>query len=406
MSDLFADGTIRDGVGARSIGRGGTNIAHHDNAHVMLDNPAGLVGFEGDSMIEIGGHLLMTDLSYSDPDNPRTGDIDNPFPIGEVAFAKRLSDDVMVGLGMFSQAGFAAEYILNGQGALAGPQHMKSIGAMARVLPTLSINLTDRLSFGATVGASISHVEFEGPYTLQGPNALAGTGLRVDAQGTGIAPHWSLGFQYDLSDATTIGVSYLEEADMELDGTTTAAIPGVGTARYDSQIDIVWPRMMGVGIAHQTPANRTFSFDAIWMDWSNAYRQIDLQLTNPNDPTFQIVAPTLNESIPMNWRDSVSLRFGVEQQLANCNVLRLGYIYHRNPIPAETLTPFIQTTIEHALSVGYGWNWRGLEMDFAYQWMFGPDVTVGTSDLTGGDYDNAISTASAHQFSLSFRRRR
>ncbi|MCC9599245.1 outer membrane protein transport protein [Stieleria sp. JC731] len=404
-TNLQADGTIRDGVSARSIGRGGTNIAHRDNAHVMLDNPAGLVGNQGDHLFEIGGHLLMTDLDYWDTDNAKTGDIDNPFPIGEIAFAKRLDDDVMVGIGMFSQAGFAAEYMLNGPAPFSGPQHYKSIGALARILPTVSINLTDRLSFGATLGASISHVEFEGPYTLQGPNALAGTPTRVDVQGTGIAPHWSIGFQYDLTEDTTIGVSYLEEADMTLDGTTVAQIPLAGSARYDSRLDVTWPRLLGAGIAHRTAAQRTFSFDAIWLDWASAYRQMDLTLASPDNPVFQVLAPTLDESIPLKWRDTVSLRFGFEQELANQNVFRMGYTYHRNPIPNSTLTPFIQTTIEHAIAFGYGWNWHGYEMDFAYQWMFGPDVTVGTSDFIGGDFDNSGSSASAHQFSLSLRRR-
>ena len=34
----FANGLIRDGVGAVSTGRGGTNIAHSDNGAILLDN--------------------------------------------------------------------------------------------------------------------------------------------------------------------------------------------------------------------------------------------------------------------------------------------------------------------------------------------------------------------------------
>ncbi|MCD0462654.1 OmpP1/FadL family transporter [Roseiconus lacunae] len=405
-SNLCADGTIRDGVGARSIGRGGTNIAHHDNAHVMLDNPSGLARLEGEHLFEIGGHLLLTDLEYWDADNPRTGDTDNPFPIGEVAIAKRLSDDVVVGLGMFSHAGFAAEYTMNGPSPFSGPRHYKSIGALARLLPTLSLRLTDRLSAGAAVGASVGHIEFEGPYTLQGPNALAGTPTLVDAQGTGVAPHWSVGLQYELTEATTIGISYIAETEMSLNGTTVTTVPLAGTARYDSVIEKSWPKMLGIGIAHRTAADRTFSMDAIWLDWSGSYQQIDLNLKTPDNPTFQVLAPTLVESIPLSWRDTVSLRFGVEQPLANDNVFRVGYAYHRNPIPSATLTPFIQTTVEHSLCFGYGWNWGGCEMDFAYQWMFGPDQYVGTSDFTGGDFDQSGTFAAAHQFSLSLRRRR
>ncbi len=39
----LADGTIRDGLGARVAGRGGTNIAFADAGTILHDNPAGMV---------------------------------------------------------------------------------------------------------------------------------------------------------------------------------------------------------------------------------------------------------------------------------------------------------------------------------------------------------------------------
>ncbi|MCA9135225.1 MAG: outer membrane protein transport protein [Planctomycetales bacterium] len=405
-SAVCADGTIRDGVGARSIGRGGTNIAMSDNAHVMLDNPAGLVRHSADDLLEIGGHLLFTDLQYSDDDNAIVGDIDNPFPIGEFAFAKKLDDSISVGLGVFSHAGFSARYMMNGPTPFTGPQHYKSIGALARVLPTLSVKLTDRLAAGGTIGAAINHIELEGPYTLQGPSAFAGTPTRMDLQGTGIGLSWSIGLQYELSDQTTVGISYQHQTQMELDGTTVVEIPGLGASVYDSQLDVKWPRSLGVGIAHQVNPCRRFSFDAIWYDWSSAYDQFDLTLTDPLSAVFQFVAPTLNEAFPLQWRDTVSLRFGVEQQLSWGHVFRAGYAYHRNPIPNATVTPYIQTIIENAVSFGYGWTYRGVEMDAAYQWSFGPNQSVGTSGFIGGDFDNSWNSATAHLVSLSFRRAR
>ncbi|MDV6033011.1 MAG: hypothetical protein F9B45_23580 [Phycisphaera sp. RhM] len=405
-SVVLADGTIRDGVSARSIGRGGTNIAMSDNAHVMLDNPAGLVRNEADCLLEFGGHLLLTDLEYDDADNSRVGDIDNPFPIGEFAIAKKLDETISIGFGAFSHAGFAAEYMMNGPAPFSGPQHYKSIGALARLLPTLSLKLTERLSVGTTLGAAINHIELEGPYTLQGPNSFAGTPTRMDLQGTGAGLSWSIGMQYELNDRTTVGVNYQHETTMELDGTTVVEIPGLGASRYDSMLDVKWPRSLGVGVSHRTDRRRTFSADAIWYDWSSAYDHFDLSLKDPLNPVYQFVAPTLLESFPLNWRDTVSLRFGIEQQLRDDRVIRVGYAYHRNPIPDATVTPYIQTILEHALSFGYGCTWRGIAVDAAYQWSFGPTQSVDTSDFMGGDFDNGWHSVNAHQFSLSFQRAR
>lgn len=401
---VFADGTIRDGVGARSIGRGGTNVAMSDNAHVMLDNPAGLVRNDADFLCEIGMHLLLTDLQYGDPDNARVGDIDNPFPIGEFAIAKKMDDFVSLGFGVFSHAGFSAEYMMNGPAPFSGPQHYKSIGALARVLPTLSLQLTDRMSIGGTLGAAINHIELEGPYTLQGPNAFAGTPTRMDLQGTGVGLSWSIGMQYELNDRTTVGVSYQHETSMELDGTTVVEIPGLGASVYDSALDVKWPRSLGVGIAHRLNDRRTFAFDAIWYDWSSAYDQFDLTLTDPLNPTYQFVAPTLDEAFPLDWRDTVSLRFGLEQQLLSGHVFRVGYAYHRNPVPDATVTPYIQTILEHALSFGYGWMCGSVAVDTAYQWSFGQGQSVANSGFQGGDFDNSWSEVNAHVFSVSFQR--
>ncbi|MEO1614294.1 MAG: outer membrane protein transport protein [Planctomycetota bacterium] len=401
----LADGTIRDGMGARSIGRGGTNLAFADNAHVMLDNPAGLIRNSADGIFEIGGHLMMTDLEYSDADNPSVGDIDNPFPLGEIAFGRKLSDSVAVGFGAFSVGGFSAEYLMNGPGpAFGGREHYKSMSAMARLLPTLSLQLTERLSMGATLGAAINHVELEGPYTLQTAAGLAGTPTRLDLQATGIAPSWSLGGQYALSEATTIGVAYQHETEMTLDGSTSVTIPGVGTARYDSTLAVAWPRSLGVGIAHRLTPERTLGFDAIWYDWSRAHDQFDLSLRDPNNPVFQAVAPTLEEAFPLSWRDTVSLRVGIQQELDGGRVLRAGYVYHRNPIPAATQTVYIQTAIEHAISVGYGWRAGDWAIDAAYQLLLAPDLDVGTNDLLGDDFDNSTASVTAHQVSLSFQR--
>ena len=66
---VMAEGVLRDSVGARSAGRGGTDIAFSDNGVILLDNPAGMVNIDGQGMAEIGFDFLFTDLKFSDPDN-------------------------------------------------------------------------------------------------------------------------------------------------------------------------------------------------------------------------------------------------------------------------------------------------------------------------------------------------
>ena len=98
------------------------------------------------------------------------------------------------------------------------------------------------------------------------------------------------------------------------------------------------------------------------------------------------------------------MRLGLEHTLANCDRVRVGYVYHRNPIPAATLTTYIAPTVEHTISVGYGTKYRGLNVDAGYQYMFGGDVNIGDSVLLGDDFSSSTLDASAHFFYVSFGR--
>src|SRR5881227_3458715 len=88
----WADGVSRDGVGATSIGRGGTNVSQSDNGAVLLDNPAGIANISGAGLFEIGADGLMTSLHYSDPLNFHQQNHHNPMALPYLAYMQRIAD--------------------------------------------------------------------------------------------------------------------------------------------------------------------------------------------------------------------------------------------------------------------------------------------------------------------------
>ncbi len=406
-SIALADGVIRDGLGARSGGRGGTNFAFSDNGEVLLDNPAGIANMSGRGLVEMGADVLLTDLDYSDPDNPRTSADNDPFPSGQFSILKKSADgDWAWGLGVYSLAGFSAEYNLNGPAQLPGPRFYKSLGMLAKVLPGVAHRVTDRLSIGGTLGVGISHVELEAPYFLQSPGPFRGSPLMLDLQGTGAAIVWSAGLQYELSEATTIGLAYQSDSRFHLDGSSLVENPLLGQTRFDTRTDITWPQSVGVGVRHEWCRHRIFAADVIWYDWSQAFDDVGLRFSQSTNPAYDlVVGPVIYERFPLNWRDTVSVRLGHEHFFTPHNVLRLGYIYHRNPIPESTLTTYIQATLEHAFSVGYGRRFGCFDVDLAYQFSFGNDRTVDGTTLAGSDYEGGTFDTTVHWAFLSFLRR-
>jgi long-subunit fatty acid transport protein len=396
-----ADGVVLNGISPRSLSRGGTNLGHADNGGVIHDNPAAMVNLDGCGLFEVGTIGLISTFDYSDPDNPGGVDSNEFTPLGEFSYVRKSADGIWAyGLGVFSEAGFCENYTMQGPAPFfPGPQKYKSLGALGKILPGVSCRLTDRLAVGGTFGVGVSHAELQGPYFLQGPG-LPGTPTLMTLHGTDAAPVWSMALQFALTDTTTIGATYLSASRFELEGETRVILPfGMGNVIYDSELEVEWPESVGIGVRQLLGPCQAVSADVIWFGWSGSFDTFQLRLRNPSNPLF----PAIVENIPLNWRDSVSVRVGYERQLVG-GVLRLGYVNHRNPIPAGTQTPFIQATLQHAFSGGYAWQWGQWTVDAGYMYLFGPTQNVGASQLLGGDFSNSSHDAAVHAFFIGLQK--
>ncbi len=395
-SSASGDGLMRDGLGAISAGRGGANLAFADNGAVLHDNPAGMVNMTASGMFDCSLDGLVVLADYADAENDLRSDL-AAYPLGHVAFLQKAWDGRLAyGLGVFTPAGFGAEYDMVNSGVDPGRSHYEymSFGALVRVLPGVAFQATDRLAVGATLGVAANHTEIEGPFYIQ-TGALAGVPTHFDMQATGAALAWSTGVQYQLSEATTLGAAYNSRNRFKLDGSASVTIAGLGTARYDLDAEFAWPQTLGVGVQHRLSPTQGVGLDLIWFDWSQAFDSLDVTMTDPR-------GNQIRDSFPLRWRDSLSVRLGFEQALFGSSTLRAGYVYHRNPVPAETLTPYIPGILEHSFSLGYGKRWSDHSLDFAYSYSCGSEQGIGESGLQGGDFHNSRMDVQAHWLMLTF----
>lgn len=402
----WADGVIRDGLGAISSGRGGVNIGHADNGEILLDNPAAMVNISGRRLAELSADVLICDLNYRDPENDQYA-LANPFGMPELSFIRRSSDGQWAfGLGAFAPAGYGANYRLTNP--ILGTRKYTTLGALGKVVPGVAYRVSDQLSVGGTLGVAVSHAQIEGPFFLQtGP--LQGTPTLLDLEASGAAITWSLGLQYQLSEDTTVGLTYQSESRFRLRGNLAADVylpgPAIEYSDFDARVSLTWPRSVGLGMKHRICDHRRISADVIWFDWPHAFDSLGMELTGASNPLIAALAgPVIRDDFPLDWRDSVSVRVGYERFLAHNRVLRAGYVFHRNPIPEATLTPYIPAILEHAFSVGYGTPLRKYNLDVAYQFSFGEDRFVGASSIVGGDFDSSRIRARAHWIFVSLSR--
>ncbi|HJT31848.1 MAG TPA: outer membrane protein transport protein [Pirellulales bacterium] len=395
-----ADGLIRDGIGAISGGRGGTNMGFADNGAVLLDNPGALVNVGGNGLLDLDVDTITSQVHYTDPKPNNVYSHVRPIPIPDVAYIKRSKDRRWAyGIGFFGPAGFGAAYDF--QNSFAGPQLYKSFGAMGKLLPALSYRVTDRLSIGGTVGLATSYVNIQGPLFMQ-TGVLRGAPTIVDLTGLGVAPTGSIGVQYLMpNNRTILGLAYTTETQFKMDGMLNANVFGVGPgpvfSRFNTQTHLTWPRSLAAGFSHRINPRNIFAVDVIWYDWNHAFNQVAIDATNASNPLVPMLAgPAIVQNLPLNWRDTVSMRLGYQWMPDDINIFRFGYVYHASPVPNNTLTPFTDGVLLNTFSLGYSRRIGRAYFNAAYQYSFGNTRHVGVSSLAGGDFSNSTLQAQAH----------
>jgi long-subunit fatty acid transport protein len=174
-----------------------------------------------------------------------------------------------------------------------------------------------------------------------------------------------------------------------LHGTAQVNLPaalGGGISTYNSTVAISWPQTVALGVRRKLCPHRTVSADVIWFDWAQSFKNLGVTLQNASNVAFP---PAINETLPLNWASSVSMRLGYEQILDVGGTFRIGYVYHPNPVPTGTLTPFLPATLTNTFTVGYGFGWKEWNVDVGWAHAFSAPQNIGTSQLVGGDFSNS-----------------
>ena len=407
-----ANGVLLDAKGPITLGRGGTNIAHRDNVMSILDNPAALASLKG-KRIEASVDVLMFPMNYRNTLNDKRAE-DEYFLLPTLAYTQSKEQSRLgMGIGVYNPAGFSAEYRLNN--LFYGNQKYYSYASLTKILMGAGWNVNDRLSVGAGIGASYSKTELELPYAFQtGPLGTLGLSAKInlDADDSGFS--WNLGAQWEISSATTLGFTFIAQDKLKMHGDVDVDIsggpffdPNVNpdpTAHYKVDFDFKWPQILGVGVKHKIESGPVFSLDVLLIDWSSAFDALNLKLTEGDNLGFNFLTggSSTTDSFPMRWNDSYSFRLGFEHSLNEKDILRFGYIYNTNPVPAATLTPLIPGILQNEATLGFSRNWKNWTFGVSYTYAFQSKKTVANSDIQGGDFDSSTLKMSCNFLSLGF----
>jgi long-subunit fatty acid transport protein len=200
----------------------------------------------------------------------------------------------------------------------------------------------------------------------------------------------------DLSDDLGAFISELEEA-------LSIELLDDPTSSYDFRLgSVAFPQQAGISMERALPHGQRIHAKAVWTDWSRAFSDWVVQLSNPSNPEFTEYLGgdgSIEIDLGIRWRDSMILAAGYEADVHPRLTLRGGLGWSRNPVAGSVLpgvSPFNQMHVAAGASLWGGpegiadWH-AAVVVAVPEKWTTGDNTVL--EDLSGDRYDQSIWSA-------------
>jgi long-subunit fatty acid transport protein len=175
--------------------------------------------------------------------------------------------------------------------------------------------------------------------------------------------------------------------------------------QYDAEASFGLPQSVAAGIAFAPAKKLRLAIDGEWINWKNAFDQMDISLsagTNPNINKMLGTPGTINMAFPLHWKNSVVIRTGIEYDASRKLTLRGGYAYGSNPVPSSTLFPVFPAIVKDHLTAGFSVKLsKALILNGAYEYAFRNNETAAANSLIADEYNNSTSGLENHIYHVS-----
>jgi long-chain fatty acid transport protein len=422
------------GMGTAHAGR----AAMAEDASVVFYNPAAMteldraqmtVGFTyingtGDfdgNATEVGGSTITgaddTD-PYSDGGN-YLGESFIPF----FYYVRPVNDKISVGLGVFTPFGTKTDYDDDFVGGgFADETSLVSF----ELAPTIAYKVNDQLS----IGGGLDVVYMEGLLSKSVdtiPEVVsAGFENHYEVKGDDWGVGWNIGAFYKLTEATTLGLTYRSEIEIELEGdsefesefkyynSTAGTIDSFGNIRdQGSKVPLTTPASATLAATHQLNDELLLQAGVTWTGWSS-FESFDVIATEntagfSDGVDISDVSATNGLSdgyighIDESWVDVWALALGGTYQLNDKVVLRAGYAYDQSPVRDEYRTARVPSSDRQWLTVGAGYTVdQNLSVDVAagYLRMYAMDLSEVNKDLDNNPTASAASVTGEYEIDV------
>lgn len=405
------------GVGTAYAGR----AAVVEDASTVFYNPAGMSKLTR-AELSLGGTYLNVKGNFSNgsrtnpagvPSAAEAGAYENggdfipnkviPF----VYYATPINDKFAAGFGIFVPYGTGSDYSKNAYvGGFAGETSLTVINFQ----PTISYKILDNLSIGAGLDIAyakgkltkqldlVPYVPSEIQTVPAGNNMIVGAPSNNSAamgyegtfevEGDDMAYGFNLGLMWDISDVTTLGVTYRSAMKINLEGDaeitniqsglqmdtgnpTMPHIPVTSVPSQAAEVPLEGPQTATISLAHRLTDSLQLQGGVTWADWSS-FKYFDVKGKGPGTiSALGGLGQNYIGHIVEKWSDTYSYALGATYTVNDQWLLRAGFAYDESPVSDEHRTARVPDNDRKWLTLGARYNVnQDLSFDLGAAYLF------------------------------------
>jgi len=405
--------------------------ASAEDASTVFFNPAGMTLLSG-QQLSVAGHIIMPSAKFQNEgsthvlqastgipllgDNGGDGGVTKVIP--NAYYTRKLTDRLVVGLGVNSPFGLATDY----NGGWVGRYHaLDSDVISVNINPSVAYKVTDRLSLGAGLNVQYIKAKLSNAIDFGTLDALGKLGLppgalhlipqmsdgfvRLEGDSWGVG--YNLGALYELTKDTRAGIAYRSRIKHTLGGDADFSNVPAGLSpvpvfkNTGIKADLTVPDSLSASVFHSFTPEWHIMADFTWTNWS-VFKELRVRFDNPNQPD----AVTTED-----WKDSYRYSLGLTYTPNPTWTFRTGVAYDTSAVAgAQYRTPRIpdDNRIWTAIGLGYRIS-QAVSVDIGYAHLFVNNASIeqsptGENAVSGGlngTYNSHIDIVSA-QVNLRF----
>ncbi len=292
----------------------------------------------------------------------------------------KLNDQLNLGISIASPWGLVTDY----EGDFAGRYYgtTSSIKTI-NIKPVLAYRFGNGLSIGA--GPQIQYLDAEFSKTVDN---LAGAGEGSSkVSGDSVDYGWTAGLNWEITPATTIGLSYISKVEHDLEGKIKfdSAAKGFALPYTDRNVSatVATPESVTFGIAQKLNDQWTVMADAQWTNWNT----IDTLTFKFDGRTNAAVATSTSTSDEYKWGSAWFGALGARYQYDENWAFTGGIAYDETPIKDKYRNVRLPDSDRYWVSLGTTYkaaDWADISLGYSH--IFAQDADVNLSDTQLGTF--------------------